>query len=168
MVPEPPNTMILTKFWHTNVIVPYSVSCDYSFFNDYFGEITGGSYGAASQYNMSKRYAYGISSGGYNTSRMAVTFNGSSVWKALAVLSASYATCAGPICSVPTLPSNHPPTKFWHGTADFIVPIGTMYPYRDKLLSMGKVAETTIHSGGHELNTTMIGSTGIKAFFDRF
>ena len=83
IVADPPATSGAFQFWHTNVVFPYSLSCDYDFFPDFFGEIKNGSYGPASQYNMTKRYGYVVSSGGYNTS--------------------------------PTLPSNHPPTKFWHG-----------------------------------------------------
>jgi predicted esterase len=131
-----------------------------------FGEVSGGSYGSASQYNMSKRYAFGISSGGYNSSRMAVTFNGSSNFKALGVVSASYATCSGSICSVPTLPSNHPPTKFWHGTADTTVPISTMRTYYNKLVSQGIPTAKVEHSYGHQFTADDLGSTGVKAWFD--
>ncbi|HTD03231.1 hypothetical protein [Undibacterium sp.] len=164
--PDPPATAVLTQFWHTNVITPYVASCDYSFFNDFFNEIKNGSYGAGSQYNMNQRYAYGISSGGYNTSRMAVTFNGSSVWKALAVISASYATCAGPLCVVPGLPANHPPTKFYHGTLDPIVPLFTMEYYYNKLIDAGKETTKSLHVGGHELSADNLGATGVKAWFD--
>lgn len=164
--PNPPASGVLTQFWHTNVVVPYAASCDYSFFNDFFNEIKNGAYGAASQYNMSQRYAYGISSGGYNTSRMAVTYNGSSVWKALAVISASYATCAGPLCSVPSLPANHPPTKFYHGSLDLIVPMFTMEQYYDKLIAAGKETSRSIHSGGHELSEDNLGYGGVKSWFD--
>ncbi len=164
--PNPPATGVLTQFWHTNVVVPYEASCDYSFFKDFFNEIKGGSYGSASQYNLDQRYAYGISSGGYNTSRMAVTFNASSVWKALAVISASYATCAGPLCVVPNLPSNHPPTKFYHGTLDPIVPLFTMEYYYNKLIDAGKETSKSLHVGGHELSTDNLGASGVKAWFD--
>jgi hypothetical protein len=164
--PEPPASGVFLQFWHTNSVVPYSASCDYSFLPDFFGEISGGSYGSASQYNMNQRYAYGISSGGYNTSRMAVTFNGSNVWKALAVISASYATCSGSICSVPTLPSNHPPTKFYHGTADIIVPISTMRLYYNQLVAQGKQTVKVEHSLGHELTADDLGTGGVKAWFD--
>jgi hypothetical protein len=165
--PEPPNTTILLQFWHTNVVVPYELSCDYSFLNDFFGEIKGGSYGSASQYDMNHRYAYGISSGGYNTSRMAVTFNGNNVWKALAVISASYATCSGPLCIVPNpLPANHPPTKFYHGTADLIVPIYTMRWYYNQMIAQGLQAQKVEHSAGHQLTADDLGPGGVKAWFD--
>jgi hypothetical protein len=166
--PEPPTTTLILKFWHTNVVVPYSASCDYSFFNDFFSEIKGGSYGAASQYNMNQRYAFGVSSGGYNSSRMAVTFNGSSVWKALGIVAGSYASCAAGVCSVPTLPSNHPPTKFYHGNEDLLVPKFTVDLYYNKLISQGIPTQRVDLPGGHGYHGAELGSTGIKNWFDRY
>jgi len=168
MVADPPATGGWLQYWHTNVVSPYSASCDYDFFPDFFGEIAGGSYGAASQYNLSKRYAYGISSGGFNSSRMAVTFNGSSVWKALGIVAASYATCSYSCGSIPTLPSNHPPTKFWHGQNDTLVPITTMYAYYNKLGQQGLVRQKLEHPGGHALTVDNLGAGGIKAWFDAY
>lgn len=167
IVADPPASSGTYQYWHTNVIFPYSASCDYDFFPDFFGEIAGGSYGAASQYNLGKRYAFGISSGGFNSSRMAVTFNGSSVWKALGIVAASYATCSSS-CSVPTLPANHPPTKFWHGQNDGIVPLTTMYTYYNKLGSQGLVRSKLEHPGGHEFTADSLGASGIKNWFDRY
>lgn len=171
-VPDPPASGVFVQFWHTNSVNPYSLSCDYDFLPDFFGEIKGGSYGSASQYNMSRRYAYGISSGGYNTSRMAVTFNSgagnSNTWKALGVLSASYATCAGPICSIPALPSNHPPTKLWSGQNDIIVPISTVQLYYNKVVQGGFVAQKLEHPQGHEFTIDSIGPSGVKAWFDLY
>lgn len=115
---------------------------------------------------MYQRYAYGISSGGYNTSRMAVTFNGSNVWKALGVISASYATCSGPLFLVPGLPSNHPPTKFWHGLTDLIVPEWTMELYYNQLRNQGIQTQKVIHPFGHMLTSDDLGPGGVKAWFD--
>jgi acetyl esterase/lipase len=130
---------------------------------------------------MDRRYAFGISSGGYNTSRMAVTFNAKrkwyqscsgwcnqDTWKALAIIAASYATCTGPLCAVPSLPGNHPPTKFWHGTGDIIVPLFTADAYADALEDDGVPVEFVVHGGGHELNSTMLGGSGVKEWFDRY
>src|SRR5690606_20839240 len=129
-VADPPASGGWVQAWHTNLVFPYAASCDAQFFPDFFGEIKSGSYGAASQYNMSKRYAYGASSGGFNSSRMAVTYNGGSgnanTWKALGIVAAGYATCSYACGSIPTLPANHPPTKFWHGQNDPLVPLTTM------------------------------------------
>lgn len=167
IVADPPASSGSYQYWHTNVINPYSASCDADFFPDFFGEIAGGSYGAASQYNLNKRYAFGLSSGGFNTSRMAVTYNGSNVWKALGIVSASYATCSYS-CSVPTLPANHPPTKFWHGQNDTIVPLSSMIPYYNKLGTQGLVRSKLEHPGGHAFTVDTLGGSGIKAWFDLY
>ena len=157
------------RFWDTNQPGAYALKDDACFFPDLFKEIAGGAYGTPSQFNMGKRYAFGISSGGYNTSRMAVSFNDGSDWTALAIVSASYATCAGPLCGIPrTLPANHPPTKFYHGTADAVVGIGTMRPYFDRLRNQGVQVEKIEHKGGHEFTADVLGPTGIKAWFDQF
>lgn len=171
MVADPPASSGWLQYWHTNTVYPYSASCDYDFFPDFFGEIKSGKYGSASQYNMNKRYAYGISSGGYNTSRMAVTFNSGSkngdTWKALGIVAASYANCGGSSCYVPTLPSNHPATKFWHGTNDGVVPIQTMRDYYNKLINSGHTAEKAEYPAGHEYTSDVIGAGGVKAWFDQ-
>lgn len=171
-VPDPPASGVFVQFWHTNSVNPYSLSCDYDFFPDFFGEIKSGKYGAASQYNMNRRFAYGISSGGYNTSRMAVTFNSGSgnanTWKALGIVAASYATCAGPLCSVPALPANHPPTRFWHGQNDALVPISTMYLYFNALAQGGFTTQKLEHGQGHEFTVDVLGLSGIKAWFDLY
>lgn len=168
IVPEPPNSTVLVEFWHTNVVKPYSASCDQDFFDDFFNEIKSGSYGP--QLNMSKRYAFGISSGGYNTSRMAVSFNSGTAngntFKALAVISASYATCSGAVCFVPGLPTNHPPTKFYHGTADLIVPIPTMRQYYEQLGAQGIERAKVEHGSGHTYTSHTLGAGGVKAWFD--
>ncbi|MDX1506118.1 MAG: hypothetical protein R3221_10405 [Spongiibacter sp.] len=171
-VPDPPATSGYMQYWHTNVVYPYSASCDYDFFNDFFDDIENNQYGSSSLYNMDQRYAYGLSSGGYNTSRMAVTFNSGSmadVWQSLAVIAASYATCAGWQCTVPNaLPANHPPTKFWHGSQDSVVPISTMREYYDELVEDGFTTEKLEGVYDHELTSDVIGSFGVKAWFDQF
>jgi poly(3-hydroxyoctanoate) depolymerase len=95
-------------------------------------------------------YATGISSGGYMTSRMAVSYPGR--FKSLAIHSASYASCSGPLCVVPdSLPSDHPPTLFLHGQIDLTVPISTMKLYRDRLAATGHVVSTVVDPfAGHE------------------
>jgi poly(3-hydroxyoctanoate) depolymerase len=119
--------------WQTNGGVPFESTGDYSFINTLTAAIDSGEFDPA---DPSRMYATGISSGGYMTSRMAVSYGG--VFRALAVASASYATCLGAACVVPaTLPASHPPTLFLHGTADSIVPIVTMRPYLDRLESQG-------------------------------
>ena len=137
-------------FWDTNVppwSVAWSGSPDDQFMLALFDAINAGAFG---QLDADRLYATGISSGGYMTSRMAVSYPGR--FKALAIQSASYATCSGPLCAVPqSLPADHPPTLFLHGAIDATVPIWTMYPYRDALEDAGHVVSTVVHTtAGHE------------------
>lgn len=137
-------------FWQTNLpglATNYTISTDYDFLGNVFSAIAAGSFGPL---NGKRMYATGISSGGYNTSRMAVSFPGK--FKALVVQSGSYATCSGPICSVPsTLPANHPPTFFLHGYVDLTVPWWSMDMYYDRLLYQGiPTGRYTDYVAGHE------------------
>ena len=82
------------------------------------------------------------------TSRMAVSYRGR--FRALAVHSASYATCSA-VCLVPTLPADHPPTLFLHGLLDPVVPVVTMEPYRTALLRDGRDVKAVINpTASHE------------------
>jgi predicted esterase len=109
-------------------------------------------------------YAMGISSGGYMTSRMAVSYQGK--FKALAIASGSYATCGGLACVVPPLPSDHPPTLFLHGDLDAIVPIQTMESYRSALKSQGlQSCEVVDRGAGHQWLTE--GPGAVLAWFEQ-
>lgn len=136
-------------FWHTNLpglAHAYELSTDYVFIGNLLQAIRDGHFGPL---DPGRQYATGISSGGYNTSRMAVSFPGQ--FKALAIQAGSYATCSGPFCEVPELPADHPPTTFLHGFVDLTVPWWTMELYYDRLRDQG--VETTRHTephGGHE------------------
>ena len=137
-----------SEFWETNV-PPYSLawmgSDDDVFIKALLPALGDGTLGPL---DPDRRYAMGISSGGYMTSRMAVSYPGA--FRALVVASASYATCSQ-VCNVPALPADHPPTLFLHGNADSVVPIGTMTPYRDQLISDGRVAMSIVNpTAGHE------------------
>lgn len=164
---------LLGRYWDTNdpLNSNYSTQEDFAFFPDLFGEIKTGSYGPASQFNMSKRYAFGLSSGGYNSSRMAVSFNqapgDADAWKTLGILSASYATCRGATCLIPTLPANHPPVKFWHGVNDTVNPLWTAELYRDHLQANGKATAFEYHMSGHAFDASELNGTGVKAWFDQ-
>lgn len=116
--------------WTTNIPLPrYSKSPDFKMFKSLLAKMEGGEFG---KLNLKKMYATGISSGGYNTSRLAITFPG--LFKAIAIQSASYASCIGPICSIPNeLPSDHSPTLFLHGKKDRTVSIRTAERYFQKL-----------------------------------
>ncbi|HET9992660.1 MAG TPA: PHB depolymerase family esterase, partial [Kofleriaceae bacterium] len=103
----PNAAMMGTTFWETNV-PPYSTSWSGSpddvLVTHMLAAITAGTFGPI---DPSRLYAMGISSGGFMTSRMAVSYPG--VFRALADHSGSYATCSA-ICVVPTpLPADHPP-----------------------------------------------------------
>lgn len=112
--------------------------------------------------NTSRRYAMGISSGGFMTSRMAVSYPGT--FRALVVASGSYATC-GVTCRVPALPADHPPTLFLHGEDDRTVPVSSMTPYRDKLTAEGFTVDAVIRPGaGHEWLPE--GKTVVPDWFD--
>jgi poly(3-hydroxybutyrate) depolymerase len=145
-----PNALTAAEAWQTNdpqYATDYAPSNDQLFFDKLFAAMDAGRFGTLA---AGRRYAVGISSGGYNTSRMALSFPGR--FKALAIQSASWATCVGARCQLPqTLPADHPPTLFVHGLADRVVPWSSMQPYHDRLLYQG--VETALHSeadGGHQ------------------
>ena len=120
-------------FWNTNNGSNYDTSPDSVFIPQLLAEIEKGTFGKA---DTTRLYATGISSGGYMTSRMAVSYAGR--FRALAIQSGSYATCLGSLCSVPAvLPADHPPTLFLHGGADATVPIATAQDYYRKLQAQG-------------------------------
>jgi predicted esterase len=119
--------------WNTNSGGNYDTSKDAAFIPLLLERIADGSFGSIDTAHL---YAAGISSGGYMTSRMAVSYPGS--FRALAIESASYATCLGPLCSVPAqLPADHPPTLLLHGTLDTTVPINTARSYEERLKAQG-------------------------------
>lgn len=141
-----------STYWDTN-IWPYNYSWESS--NDHelmlalFDEVERGTFG---DLDANEWYATGISSGGYMTSRMAIAYPGK--FRALAIASGSYATCAGVLCSVPDadeLPSNHPPTLFLHGSLDATVPLYTMESYAEELSLLGTPHEEIVDdTAGHE------------------
>ncbi|MCX4244032.1 extracellular medium-chain-length polyhydroxyalkanoate depolymerase [Paraliomyxa miuraensis] len=132
--------------WETNVppmSIAWETAEDNQFMLDIFEEIDAGGFGPL---DPSRLYATGISSGGYMTSRMDEAYR--ERFNALAIQSASWATCAGPVCSVPDdLDAGHLPTMFLHGTADPIVPMSTMEPYRDALDALGVETATVVGEG---------------------
>lgn len=135
-------------FWDTNTLggASYKSSSDYVYLNTLFDMVADGEFG---DLNSNRMYATGISSGGYNTSRMAVSFPGQ--FRALAIQSGSYATCGGALCFVPSsLPVDHPPTLFLHGTKDWIVPVGTMISYHDRLYDASVQVYSVTDDVGHE------------------
>ena len=107
-------------------------------------------------------YATGLSSGGYMTSRMAISYAGK--FRALAVHSASYAKCSV-VCSVPELPSDHPPTLLLHGEKDIIIPLSTMRAYEQQLKDQGLTVDTEVNAeAGHEWLEAAV--TRVPQWFD--
>ena len=133
--------------WQSNSGVTWENTTDSVFIAALLAAIEKGTFGPV---DTKRLYATGISSGGYMTSRMAVSYPGR--FRALAIQSASYATCLGPVCTIPAkLPADHPPTLFLHGEKDTTVPISTMLPYPAKLGAQGIVTDKAIDpSAAHE------------------
>jgi poly(3-hydroxybutyrate) depolymerase len=132
--------------WQTNNGLPWGATTDKAFIDALIAGISRGDFGPIDD---ARRYATGISSGGYMTSRMALSYAGT--FRALAIASGSWATCAGPLCVLPDmLPSDHPPTRFLHGRADMTVPLSTAEPYVQKLKDQGLEADLIIDDAvGH-------------------
>ena len=149
-------------YWQSNV-PPYATNwsgcADDVFVTALLTAIDDGTFGPL---DTARRYAMGISSGGYMTSRMAVSYAGK--FRALVIEAGSYATC-GQTCNVPTLPADHPPTLFMHGDNDTTVPLSAMTPYRDKLIVDGRTVDTIVRAGaGHEWLPE--GKTAVPDWFD--
>ena len=139
-----------TTYWDTNIPpwrFSWRTSGDHRLMEVLFERMARGNYGTLDPQRL---YAMGISSGGYMTSRMALSYPGK--FRALAIASASWATCGGSVCSVPdVLPADHPPTLFLHGTDDAIVPLSTMEPYALGLEAQGVPTRRVVAKGwGHE------------------
>lgn len=136
-------------YWDTNVVgfsETWGTTDDHHLMLGIFDGIASGKFGPVSATHW---FATGISSGGYMTSRMALSYPGK--FRALAVVSASWATCAGALCSIPSpLPADHPPTLFLHGERDDIVPIATMRSYADALTAQStEIRVVTDADAGH-------------------
>jgi poly(3-hydroxyoctanoate) depolymerase len=161
-----PRTKSSQAFWDTNTplsLICYACSDDYVFFNNLFSAMQSGAFG---NLNSARWFAAGISSGGYNTSRMAVSFGGK--FRALAIGAGSYATCVGPLCLVPwSLPANHPPTLFLHGAIDTTVPQSTMEQYYNRLVGQGIATVKVIDpTAGHQwINAAPL---SIRPWFDAY
>lgn len=132
---------------------------DDRFMTDLFAATNAGTFG---KLDVAHLYAMGISSGGFMTSRMAVSYPGK--FRALADHSGSYATCST-LCSVPALPADHPPTLLLRGETDPLVPASSVQPYLDALLEAGHEAKlVTDPTAGHEW--LALGITAIPDWFD--
>ncbi len=152
-----------STYWQTN-IPPYATSwsgcADDVLMRALLASLGKGTFGPVA---TSRLYAMGISSGGFMTSRMAVSYAGT--FRALADHSGSYATCSD-VCVVPTpLPANHPPTLFLHGDTDAVVPSSSIQPYLSDLQSEGFSTQlVTDPSAGHQWLSEAV--TAIPDWFD--
>ncbi|MFZ5438482.1 MAG: hypothetical protein ACOZQL_00670 [Myxococcota bacterium] len=133
--------------WQTNTGTPWELTFDRGFIEQLLAAMDRGDFGPI---DPTRRYATGISSGGYMTSRMALSYAGK--FRALAIQSASWATCAGLACALPaTLPGDHPPTRLLHGRGDLTVPLSTAEAYAGALVAEGHVAELVVDDTvGHQ------------------
>lgn len=124
--------------WITNLPRrEYEKTADYKVLNEVINRIKTLRFGPL---NRNRIYATGISSGGYNTSRLTITFP--NTFKAIAIQSGSYATCLGILCNLPDeLPTNHAPTLFVHGKKDIAVPLFTAQKYHELLVDHGIESE---------------------------
>jgi poly(3-hydroxybutyrate) depolymerase len=129
-------------YWDTN-IPPYATDWDSSpdgaFVERLFDEIEAGTFGPL---NVDRKYAMGLSSGGYMASRLAVSYPGEI--QGIALQSASYATCISSLpCDVSDedLPEEHAATLLMAGYWDAIVPLYTINDYFYALEDNGTPAE---------------------------
>ena len=114
--------------WETNFpkyANNFDKTLDYRFMINLFIAIEESKFGPLDAQQL---FATGLSSGGYMTGRMGISFGDR--FRAIAIQSASYATCMGAECVVPNrLPRNHPPTLLLHGKLDQTVPEETAKAY---------------------------------------
>jgi len=150
-------------FWQTN-IPPYAQAwtgcADDLFVKGILDALDKGTFGKVDTAHL---YAMGISSGGFMTSRMAVSYPGK--FRALVDHSGSYATC-GSTCTVPTpLPADHPPTFFIRGDSDTVVPMSVVTPYVDALTNEGHEVKVVLGAdAGHQWVDEAIDA--VPAWFD--
>ena len=151
-------------YWDTNV-APYALDWDSApdgaLIERLFDEIEAGTFGPL---NTNRQYAMGLSSGGYMASRLAVSYPGEV--QAIALQSASYATCISTLCAVTEedIPDDHAPTLLMAGYWDGIVPLYTTEDYFDALDDAGIAAE--LHVVGAASHQWTSGSPGwVLAWF---
>lgn len=138
-------------FWQTNVppsSLAWEGSSDDKLMQSLFDAIDDEA-GPFGHLNSERLYATGISSGGFMTSRMAVSYRGR--FRALAVHSGGYAWCSA-VCVLPSsMPAQHPPTLFVHGLNDLVVTPGVMTMYREALEDDGVEVDVVIaEDAAHE------------------
>jgi poly(3-hydroxyoctanoate) depolymerase len=134
-------------YWLTN-FPGYDTSADNTFILALLADIAAGT--TFGPVDPKRLYATGVSSGGFMTSRMAVSYRGH--FAALAIESGGYATCPA-LCTspLPALPADHPPTLFLHGGKDPLVAPSYARSYYAELIGQGIEGEIIIDPGaGHQ------------------
>ncbi len=132
-------------YWDTNV-APFAFDWDSApdgaLVERLFDEIEAGTFGPL---DVDRKYAMGLSSGGYMASRLAVSYPGEV--QAIALQSASYATCISSLpCSVTDadLPEEHAATLLMAGYWDATVPLYTIDDYAYALEDNGTPVELQV------------------------
>jgi len=152
-------------WWDTNVTLwelAWTKSPDHALMVSLFDAIEGDTFG---HLDPDRLFATGISSGGYMTSRMAVSYP--EHFRALAIQSGSYATCSGRMCNVKRLDESHPPTLFLHGDRDRIVPRRTMSRYAEDLEDQGTDCRVVRHEDVRH-QWLSVAPSEIPDWFDRY
>jgi poly(3-hydroxybutyrate) depolymerase len=133
-------------YWLTN-FPAYDASSDNTFMLALLAEIGAGT--TFGPVDGKRLYATGISSGGFMTSRMAISYPGH--FAALAIESGGYATCPGCSNPLPVLPASHPPTLLLHGGQDAVVAPSYARSYYAELVGQGIEAELVVDpAAGHQ------------------
>lgn len=131
------------QYWDSNLVHrngAWEASPDHALMVALLEAIAAGNLG---HLDAGRLFAMGISSGGYMTSRMAVSYPGR--FERLAIVSGSYAVCGGAYCPLPdALPADHPPTLFLHGRGDVTTPLFTMERYAEALEDQGTEVKVVI------------------------
>lgn len=121
--------------------------------------------GEIADVNPAMKFALGISSGGYNTSRLAHEFP--EEFEAVVIQAAGQMKNLGPIFTATSdVAANHPATLFMHGAMDTIVPINPALEYYNALKAADVESYFGIFDGGHAWNDEA--PSMIANFFNQF
>jgi predicted esterase len=132
-------TAIRGLFWQTN-LPPYNIfpnqwvnSDDHAMIVELLDAANSPERRFGAPLDVSNAFAFGVSSGGYQSSRVAVDM--SSRFRAVVVSNGAYMTCAGGLCLTPkTVAAKHSPTRFLYGRNDTLVPAQTTVDYYNALV----------------------------------
>jgi dienelactone hydrolase len=132
-------------FWYTNQpgwSALYHLSPDYKLFQNLFQAIDEGRFGPLRKDRIA---AAGMSSGGFNSSRLALEFP--ERVRSIIVLSGGYAKHPSINTFIPDLPQDHAATLVIHGEKDHVVDSSIPKAFSDKLVEQGIESELYIAPG---------------------